>query len=803
MDLYLKAINEDSSLRFDSEKRIEEVRKCDEANSFVGHKEASEDRIKKLESRYGRLTDNEKGLVHKGLDHIVHNNRNPNRPTMKSKFKNEETELNKESNSFNIKYRDTHENRVKRLEARYGKLTDHEKDLANKGLYHIVHNIRNPDRPAMKSMSVKEESELNLEDFSLEELQDFMMSEDFEQLDELSKGTLASYIKIAAQNLPGHVMQGADINRTGDLKKANKEYSKAIKRRNGIQVAANKLTKEELEEMTKAQMDKREDYVKGMKKNYKDFVSKYGTRAKDVMYATATKMAMKEELDEELNLEDFSLEELQDFMMSEDFEQLDELSKKTLASYIGKASKAYAKHDKQLGLADKANWEKISREDRQKYDKNVRKVSGNKGSLDTNDYDTHDSYHLGKLVKREKGISKAVGKLTKEETELNLEDFSLEESLDNKWNARLKNGYGYGYERFNKGHPLTVIGQDKDHYIVKPFAVMHDGDQKIHKRNVEMLDKAVDKAVGKLTKEETELNLEDFSLEELQDFMMSEDFEQLDELKKSTLASYIRKAGSSLYKMGGDAADAFTDKEIKKSFKIGRKADNREQGLHRAVTKLAKEEYELEEAHDAETYRKYALQALRNKSVTAGNKASYMIGANADRLGLSQKHNPYKSGTSSHKHWAKGLEDSVTGIHRPPIAEETEFNLEDFSLEELQDFMMSEDFEQLDEISQKVLGAHIEKSKKAKIKLHNGEDDGKSGITETADLDEGQKVKTATGYIHKGSYGSEYDTDEDGSEKKKDEPEVKRGRGRPRKGSDESGNVKKYSFHSLLNRLSK
>ena len=116
---------------------------------------------------------------------------------------------------------------------------------------------------------------------------------------------------------------------------------------------------------------------------------------------------------------------------------------------------------------------------------------------------------------------------------------------------------------------------------------------------------------------------------------------------------------------------------------------------------------------------------------------------------------------------------------------------------------MSEDFEQLDEISQKVLGAHIEKSKKAKIKLHNGEDDGKSGITETADLDEGQKVKTATGYIHKGSYGSEYDTDEDGSEKKKDEPEVKRGRGRPRKGSDESGNVKKYSFHSLLNRLSK
>ena len=50
------------------------------------------------------------------------------------------------------------------------------------------------------------------------------------------------------------------------------------------------------EEMTDTQMKKREEYVKGMKKKYSDFVDKYGAdRAKSVMYATATKMAMKEE----------------------------------------------------------------------------------------------------------------------------------------------------------------------------------------------------------------------------------------------------------------------------------------------------------------------------------------------------------------------------------------------------------------------------------------------------------------------------------------------------------------------------
>ena len=44
-------------------------------------------------------------------------------------------------------------------------------------------------------------------------------------------------------------------------------------------------------EMTSAEMDKREDIVKGMKKNLKGFKDRYGDRAKDVMYATAAKIA--------------------------------------------------------------------------------------------------------------------------------------------------------------------------------------------------------------------------------------------------------------------------------------------------------------------------------------------------------------------------------------------------------------------------------------------------------------------------------------------------------------------------------
>ncbi len=66
-------------------------------------------------------------------------------------------------------------------------------------------------------------------------------------------------------------------------------------------------TREEVEleerKMSDDEMKKKEDIVMGMKKKMSDFKKKYGDRAKDVMYATATKMAMKEGF--EISAEDF------------------------------------------------------------------------------------------------------------------------------------------------------------------------------------------------------------------------------------------------------------------------------------------------------------------------------------------------------------------------------------------------------------------------------------------------------------------------------------------------------------------
>jgi len=52
--------------------------------------------------------------------------------------------------------------------------------------------------------------------------------------------------------------------------------------------------------LTKGEDDKKEDIVKGMKKSFKGFRDRYGDDAKSVMYATATKLAKEEVIDERL-----------------------------------------------------------------------------------------------------------------------------------------------------------------------------------------------------------------------------------------------------------------------------------------------------------------------------------------------------------------------------------------------------------------------------------------------------------------------------------------------------------------------
>ena len=187
-------------------------------------------------------------------------------------------------------------------------------------------------KPAVQAVQ-NEEVELTLEDFTPEELEEFMQTEEYEQLDELSKATLGSYVKKAATDVEGkatHKQQYKDMFAgnypvRGAKKEVAKKQEKINKRQSGIGKAVDRMTKEDVEsfeeqthttvefidyndvngvkyteidleerKMSEPEMEKKEEIVKGMKKGLAGFKERYGKDAKSVMYATATKQAMKD-----------------------------------------------------------------------------------------------------------------------------------------------------------------------------------------------------------------------------------------------------------------------------------------------------------------------------------------------------------------------------------------------------------------------------------------------------------------------------------------------------------------------------
>jgi hypothetical protein len=144
--------------------------------------------------------------------------------------------------------------------------------------------------------------------------------EEVESLDEVSLKTATSaYVKRVGRDETGADPKAAKTiqhiaNRYGvkgvarAAKSADKEYGLNDpvhnKRKDFVKGVMADVKKEEVEEldekqMTDAEMAKREKIVKSMKKGFAGFRQRYGKDAKSVMYATATKQAMKEDTVEE------------------------------------------------------------------------------------------------------------------------------------------------------------------------------------------------------------------------------------------------------------------------------------------------------------------------------------------------------------------------------------------------------------------------------------------------------------------------------------------------------------------------
>jgi hypothetical protein len=102
-----------------------------------------------------------------------------------------------------------------------------------------------------------------------------------EQLDELSKSTVKSYVM-------------KKMEKPTTTKKDVKGMTNAYNRLKGYKPTSEEVEQLEERTLTSGETKKKEEYVKGMKKSVSGFKDRYGDRAKEVMYATATKMAKKD-----------------------------------------------------------------------------------------------------------------------------------------------------------------------------------------------------------------------------------------------------------------------------------------------------------------------------------------------------------------------------------------------------------------------------------------------------------------------------------------------------------------------------
>lgn len=203
-----------------------------------------------------------------------------------------------------------------------------DKDIDNDGDVDSSDKYLHARRKAITKAVHSEEVELDLSDFSVEEWEEFMESAEYDQLDEISKKTLGSYVKKASSDMANNAYKlGAR-----DPLKTPGSWDKAFKRKAGIAKATDKMTKEEVEGLDEISIELAKKVAKKRDEKGDAFRNKAG-----IVSGDASKGAM-DRARKNWNKADKTKAMIAKRQANEEAEQIDELKKSTLASYIKKAS---------------------------------------------------------------------------------------------------------------------------------------------------------------------------------------------------------------------------------------------------------------------------------------------------------------------------------------------------------------------------------------------------------------------------------------------------------------------------------
>lgn len=224
-----------------------------------------------------------------------------------------------------------------------------------------------------------------------------------------------------------------------------------------------------------------------------------------------------------------------------------------------------------------------------------------------------------KPVRQMTSTQKSLAKMRGEEVELD-EVLDTPKAMDS-----YRNKAKYSKERAANSAAAKMLRNPKGFHSTDTSDELNTMDKRA--KGLKMADRAAARKTRAMLMKKEDFDLSDFTLDELEDFMMSEEFTQLDEVSKKTLASYIRKASDDR---------AHNALEIGKTGKINFKGLKRRQGINRATARLAKEEVELDEA-----------------LMSGKEKEAFESGKKAARAGQAYKDNPH-SDSKLKLAWSKG-----------------------------------------------------------------------------------------------------------------------------------------------------
>ena len=393
-----------------------------------------------------------------------------------------------------------------------------------------------------------------------------LAKEEADQIDELSKPTMGRYINKAKDHIDSASYRQGHKEAHGSTSRPLEK--KLSKRHKGIETAVKKLTKEDAE-----QIDETAKIVAHLQKRYGDNIRKshvrsaasdFGVDASKLAKAVRAKLG-KNMLDEE---------------------QIDELSKKTLGSYVKKAKDQMSRSDQIAGIElgrrsdagarvgnverkhnkraskryfgiDKAV-DKLTKENAEQIDELSKKTLGSyvKKAADstrtnvrwaarTGDRDAEDI-----VAKRRKGMEKAVDKLTKEEIEM-IEAKMAGVAPGSMEGEKHMCATKVFHKEWNEGTPIKTMHADPDaEGLIEWYDVMFDhGIERVMTEDMEVLQAESHMHMKKKMKEgyvptSDEPTASDKKTADKVRAMMAkekmkEDVEQVDEVSKNLMLRYV------------------------------------------------------------------------------------------------------------------------------------------------------------------------------------------------------------------------------------------------------------------------